>query len=98
VDASPALIAIVHGAFRMEENIRKLTGAPCRLLPPSFPLPSVPSLPTQLPLSADGNSPDGSAGVLTGPFAKMGKCKVRFPAGSAVAVGGLVEIDISSIG
>ena len=46
-------VAIVVGAFRMEENIRAFSGS-----------------------SASGEA--GQEGVLLGPFAKMGKCKVKF--------------------
>jgi hypothetical protein len=70
-EGSAAVIAIVEGAFRMEENIRTYAGAKAK-------------------------GPAGESGELLGPFAKMGKCKVRFEAGCSGPVGGEVEILLSS--
>lgn len=46
-------IAIVSGAFRVEENVKMW-------------------------LESTALTSDGSSGVMIGPFAKMGKCKVKF--------------------
>jgi len=62
-----AIIAIVTGAFRMEENIRLYVGS--QVL-----------------------GCNKSVGSLTGPFAKMGKCKISFPNGCAEMIGGEVEV------
>ena len=69
----PSLVAIVAGAFRMEENIRKAAGARACLR----------------------GTP--GEGALVGPFAKMGKCKVRFPAGTDVAAGHVVDIHVDGL-
>ena len=61
-------LAIVSGAFTMEEDIRSHAGAPVRL-----------------------EVVDGAAtGSLVGPFAKLGKCKVRFEEKDATIGAGVV--------
>ena len=63
------LIAIVSGAFTIEEDIRSLAGAHV-------------------------HAETGADGVLMGPFAKLGKCKVKFVDGSVVTIGSTVTITI----
>ncbi len=64
------VVAIISGAFHMEENIRDYVGS-----------------------TAVG--PDGETGEVLGPYAKMGKCKVRFPDGLKGHVGMEININIS---
>ena len=66
-EAGGASVAVVAGAFRMEEDIRLHAGALVM-------------------------GPQDQRGVLKGPFAKLGKCKVTFPAGCGIAVGALVQV------
>mmetsp|Transcript_6312 Transcript_6312/g.9528 ORF Transcript_6312/g.9528 Transcript_6312/m.9528 type:complete len:1035 (-) Transcript_6312:33-3137(-) len=80
VPDSQSVVAIVHGAFSIEENIRQYVG-------------SVATITTIKSHSLSGE--------LTGPFAKMGKCKVRFDVmdgkpEEAVHVGSSVHIALSS--
>ena len=62
-------IAIVSGAFKLEENIREFVGSHVV-------------------------GPDGEEGEVLGPFAKTGKCKVKFPKGIVGPVGTQIQIKI----
>ena len=67
---SAAVVAIVVGAFRMEDNIRQYKDAPAHIRGKEI------------------------SGELSGPWAKLGKCKIVFPLGINVTVGDVVEINI----
>ena len=69
------IIAIVSGAFTMEENIRDFAG--CEVL------------------AKDVEHNSSITGTLLGPFAKLGKCKVRFPYPFFGDIGYSVYIPIS---
>ena len=78
------LMVIVKDAFRMEENIKDYSTLTDDQINPKYDV---------LVKCLEGTE----GGVLKGPFAKMGKCKVQFPLNamtSSIQVGDKVEIII----
>jgi hypothetical protein len=95
--------SIKSGAFKMEENIRLFVGSPATAVStqdkgkPSVHHPTHESICMEYAVWDSVNLSlyvHIVLGDLIGPFAKMGKCKIRFPSGTSAAVGASVHIEL----